>query len=72
MPYVIANHDELDQVTDEPLFWSNREGWAPLVCAAVYASTKGWRLPLGRSYWIRLPRALARKALTHGNKKRRG
>ena len=43
---------------DEPLFWSNSDGWGSLTNATVFSSYERtyYSLPLGAYGWIELPK----------------
>jgi len=55
MRYVVYSKEEsVNQ--DEPMFWSNNEGWTTLEGATHYSEyqTKNMNLPIGDSEWVSL------------------
>ena len=57
--YVICSLVEKDEETEEPLFWSNKDGWVFLATATVFtAAERKWAtLPFAekRPVWVELP-----------------
>jgi hypothetical protein len=57
MKFLVIMHEHRDPTTDEPLFWSNTDGWVSLAAASVF-SEASFTLP--REAWgvLELPNTL--------------
>jgi hypothetical protein len=71
--FVIVDHTATDFVTDEPLFWSNDDGWVSLDTPSVLQATatetyEQGHLPMGgKVEW--LPMSQARKLVEAARQK---
>lgn len=53
--YVIVDRQELDDLTGEPLFWSNEDGWGSFQTSTLFdeAEVERLRLPIGHQVeWL--------------------
>jgi hypothetical protein len=55
MRYVIQLTNWKVHGEEEPLYWSNEDGWGSLTNATVFLGTTGYRKPIGPCEWIQLP-----------------
>ena len=60
--FVIVDHTATDDVTTEPLFWSNEDGWVclftPSVLQATATETETLTLPMGGDVeWVPMSQA---------------
>lgn len=51
--WIIRSNQEVDDETNEPLYWSNTFGWSSRECAEIFTDgeMRSVNLPLGDSEW---------------------